>query len=189
MRHPILFLTLALLVLAGAGARAQDGVARAEAGDFAWPNLTDMLTRLIAEVGPPIKVYKLVIDADSKVELWIQDQRQRDFIDRWHYDHGTLRGPTPVKFKEYPSRAALDHHVIELLEIDFPRLPAMLASARKRLDLPTAQVTGIELERGDSSGVISLTDSPIWTFHLATPRHDGRVEFSLKGTVLHVDKD
>lgn len=52
--------------------------ARAEAppaGGYAWPNLTDFLTRLIAGVGPPIKVCKRVMTRRGEVDLWIQDQR------------------------------------------------------------------------------------------------------------------
>jgi len=104
-------------------------------------------------------------------------------------DHGKVEGPIPIKFEHYPSVAALDHHVIELTTIDFPRLPDMLATARAKLGLPDGRVVLIELERGDSSGFISLTDSPIWTFHLDSARHDGRVEFTLGGKVLDVDKD
>jgi len=157
--------------------------------DYAWPNLTDFLKQLVGKVGAPVKVYKLVMDREGKVDLWIQNQARPDLVDSYEYDHGTVEGPIPVKFEHYPSVAALDHHVIELTTIDFPRLPDMLATARTKLGLPDARVVLIELERGDSSGFISLTDSPIWTFHLATPRHDGRVEFTLGGKVLDVDKD
>ena len=157
--------------------------------DYAWPNLTDFLKQLVGKVGPPVKVYKLTMDRDGKVDLWIQDQARPDLIDSYEYDHGAIEGPIPVKFEHYPSVAALDHHVIELTTIDFPRLPDMLASARTKLGLPDGRVVLIELERGDSSGFISLTDSPIWTFHMESARHDGRVEFSLGGKVLDVDKD
>jgi hypothetical protein len=169
------------------------GCASALAGnapaDYAWPDLTDFLKQLIGKVGPPIKVYKLEMDRGGKVDLWIQNQAHPDLIDSWEYDHGTVEGPIPVKFEHYPSVAALDHHVIELTTIDFPRLPTMLATARMKLGLSDARVVSIELERGDSSGFISLADSPIWTFHMENDRHDGRVEFSLKGSVLDVDKD
>ncbi|HEY6941323.1 hypothetical protein [Dokdonella sp.] len=157
--------------------------------DYAWPNLADFLQRLIATVGPPVKVYKLSIDRDGKVDLWIQDRAHPDLVDSWEYDRGRIDGPIPVKFDHYPSVAALDHHVIELTTIDFPRLPAMLATARTKLGLPDARVVSIELERGDSSGFISVTDTPIWTIAVDTPRHDGRVEFDLQGRVLDVDKD
>jgi len=65
----------------------------------------------------------------------------------------------------------------------------MLATARTKLGLPDARVVFIELERGDSSGFISVTDTPIWTIALDSARHDGRVEFDLQGRVLDVDKD
>jgi hypothetical protein len=169
------------------------GCASASAGnapaDYAWPDLTDFLKQLIGKVGPPIKVYKLEMDRGGKVDLWIQNQAHPDLIDSWEYDHGTVEGPIPVTFEHYPSVAALDHHVIELTTIDFPRLPTMLATARMKLGLSDARVVSIELERGDSSGFISLADSPIWTFHMENDRHDGRVEFSLQGSVLDVDKD
>lgn len=157
--------------------------------DYAWPNLTDFLKQLIGKVGAPVKVYKLAMDREGKVDLWIQNQRRPDLVDSYEYDHGAIEGPIPVKFEHYPSVAALDHHVIELTTIDFPRLPAMLDKARAKLGLPDARVATIELERGDSSGFISVTDTPIWTFSLDTPRHDGRVEFDLQGRVLDVDKD
>lgn len=175
-----------LLALGLACATATAGNAPA---DYAWPNLTDFLKQLIAKVGAPVKVYKLEMDRDGKVDLWIQNQAQPDLVDSWEYDHGTVKGPIPVKFTHYPSVEALDHHVIELTTIDFPRLPAMLDKAREKLGLPDARVAFITLERGDSSGFISLTDSPIWTFHLGNARHDGRVEFTLGGKVLDVDKD
>lgn len=178
----ILFMLAFCIV--GASASAQ-----APPADYAWPDLTDFLKQLIGKVGAPVKVYKLEMDRDGKVDLWIQNQAHPDLVDSWEYDHGTVEGPIPVKFDHYPSVAALDHHVIELTTIDFPRLPAMLATARTKLALPDARVVHIKLERGDSSGFISLTDSPIWTFSLDTPRHDGRVEFSLQGSVLDVDKD
>jgi len=179
-------LWVGLFVLATAIASAAEPGAPS---DYAWPNLTDFLKQLVAKVGPPVKVYKLAMDRDGKVDLWIQDQARPDLVDSYEYDHGTVEGPIPIKFEHYPSVAALDHHVIELTTIDFPRLPDMLATARAKLGLPDARVVLVELERGDSSGFISLTDSPIWTFHLATPRHDGRVEFTLGGKVLDVDKD
>ena len=47
----------------------------------------------------------------------------------------------------------------------------------------------IELERGDSHGFLTYSDIPIWTVQIDTPRHDGRVEFSLDGKVLNADKD
>ena len=159
------------------------------ATDYAWPNLTDFLKQLIAKVGPPIKVYKLILDSDGKVDLWIQDQQRRDLVDSYEYEHGTMSEPIPVKFEHYPSIAAVDHHVIELTTIDFQRLPGMLATAKSKLGLPDARVVRIELERGDSHGFLTYSDVPIWTFDLDTPRHDGRVEFSLDGKVLDADKD
>ncbi len=79
--------------------------------------------------------------------------------------------------------------MIELTTIDFPRLPAMLDSAREKLNLPDGRVSFIELERGDSRGKHTYTDIPIWAFRLDAARHDGRVEFDLHGRVLNVDKD
>lgn len=185
------FALLAALACCGAptATPAAAPVATQAVAGFAWPNLTDFLTQLIGRVGPPIKVYRLVIDRDSRVELLIQDQAQPDHIDRWDYEAGQMQGPAPVKFRNYPSQAALDHHVIELLEVDFPRLPAMLEAARTRLKLPDATVVEIRLERGDSGGLIQVTGEAIWTFKLETPRHDGKVEFDLHGRVLHVAKD
>lgn len=178
----ILFLLATCFAVASASAQAPSS-------DYTWPNLTDFLKQLVAKVGAPVMVYKLEMDRDGKVDLWIQNQAHPDRVDSWEYDHGAIEGPIPVKFEHYPSVAALDHHVIELTTIDFPRLPDMLATARAKLGLPDASVATIQLERGDSSGFISLTDSPIWTFHLGNARHDGRVEFSLGGKVLDVDKD
>lgn len=163
--------------------------ADAPPADFAWPNLTDFLKQLIAKVGAPVKVYKLRIDGDGKVDLWIQVQGKPDLVDSYEYDHGAMSEAIPVKFEHYPSVAAVDHHVIELTTIDFQRLPSMLATARAKLKLPDARVSIIELERGDSSGFLTFSDIPIWTFHLSTPRHDGRVELSLDGKVLDADKD
>ncbi len=157
--------------------------------DFAWPNLTDFLGRLTQRVGSPVKVYKLKIDSNGGVDLWIQDQARRDLIDSYEYDHGKISGPIPVKFEHYPTVETLDHHVIELTTIDFPRLPGMLDSAREKLNLPDGHVTFIELERGDSRGKHTYTDIPIWAFRLDAARHDGRVEFDLRGRVLNVDKD
>ncbi|HJT99090.1 MAG TPA: hypothetical protein VJ696_12315 [Rhodanobacteraceae bacterium] len=157
--------------------------------DYAWPNLTDFLKRLVERVGPPIKVYRLTMDRDGKVDLWIQDQNRRDLVDSYEYDHGAITDPIPVKFEHYPSIEALDHHVIELTDIDFQRLPSMLATVRAKLKLPDARVSSIELERGDSHGMLTYSDIPIWTFHVETPRHDGRVELSLDGKVLDADKD
>lgn len=178
-----------ILLLLALGLACASASAETATADYGWPNLTDFLKQLIAKVGAPVKVYKLKMDRDGKVDLWIQNQAQPDLVDSWEYDHGAIKGPTPIKFDHYPSVAVLDHHVIELTTIDFPRLPDMLATARSKLGLADAQVALIQLERGDSSGFISLTDSPIWTFHLETARHDGRVEFSLGGKVLDVDKD
>jgi hypothetical protein len=173
-------------VVACATARAADTNASV---DYTWPNLTDFLEQLVGKVGPPVKVYKLEMDRDGKVDLWVQDQARPDLIDSYEYDHGKVEGPIPVKFDHYPSVDALDHHVIELTTIDFPRLPGMLATARAKLNLPDARVVTIELERGDSHGFLTYSDIPIWTFDVDTPRHDGRVEFDLQGKVLNVDKD
>ncbi len=157
--------------------------------DYAWPNLTDFLKQLIAKVGAPVKVYRLTMDRDGKVDLWIQDQQRRDLVDSYEYEHGAMSEPIPVKFEHYPSIEAVDHHVIELTTIDFQRLPGMLATAKSKLGLPDARVFRIELERGDSHGFLTYSDIPIWTIHIDTPRHDGRVEFSLDGKVLDADKD
>ena len=159
------------------------------ASDFAWPNLADFLKQLIAKIGSPVKVYKLEIDGDGKVDLWIQVRDKPDLVDSYEYDHGVVSPPIPVRFEHYPSVAAVDHHVIELTTIDFQRLPSMLATAKSKLGLPDARVSTIALERGDSSGFLTFSDIPIWTFSLSTPRHDGRVEFSLDGKVLDADKD
>jgi hypothetical protein len=183
-------MTRFLFVFACIVAHAAVGAAEpAPAADYAWPNLTDFFTQLRSRIEPPVKVYKLKLDRDSKVDLWIQDQANPDLVNSYEYDHGKIEGPTPIKFEHYPSVAALDHHVIELTTIDFPRLPGMLASARAKLGLPDARVVTIELERGDSHGVLTYSDIPIWTFDVDTPRHDGRVEFDLQGKVLNVDKD
>jgi len=160
-----------------------------ESADYAWPNLADFFSQLATKIPPPVKVYRLKLDRGSKVDLWIQDQARRDHVDSWEYDHGTIKGPFPVKFDHYPSVGALDHHVIELTTIDFPRLPGMLASVRSKLKMPDARVFLVELERGDSHGALTYADIPIWTFHVDTPRHDGRVEFDLGGKVLNADKD
>lgn len=159
------------------------------AGDYAWPNLTDFLKQLVAKVGPPVKVYRLTMDRDGNVDLWIQDQQRRDLVDSYEYEKGVMSEPIPVKFEHYPSVGAVDHHVIELTTIDFQRLPGMVATAKAKLGLPDARVFRIELERGDSHGFLTYTDVPIWTIHVDTPRHDGRVEFSLDGKVLDADKD
>lgn len=180
------FLWVGVLAFATAVASAAEP---AMSADYAWPNLTDFLKQLVDKVGPPVKVYKIEMDRDGKVDLWIQNQARPDLVDSYEYDHGTIEGPIPIKFEHYPSVAALDHHVIELTTIEFQRLPAMLDQARDKLGLADARVAYIQLERGDSSGFISLTDSPIWTFHLDSARHDGRVEFTLGGKVLDVDKD
>jgi hypothetical protein len=178
-----------LLVFACGIALATARAAAAAGADYAWPNLTDFLQQLIDRVGAPVKIYRLEMDREGKVDLWIQDQGRPDLVDRYAYDHGAMSGPVPVKFSEYPSVAALDHHVIELTTIDFPRLPGMLASARAKLGLPDARVVSIELERGDSQGVLIWSDIPIWTFDVDTPRHDGSVQFDLQGKVLHAEKD
>lgn len=159
------------------------------AADYAWPNLTDFLKQLIAKVGAPIKVYKLSMDRDGKVDLWIQDQQRRDLVDSYEYEHGAISEAMPVKFEHYPSTEAVDRHVIELTTIDFQRLPGMLAAAKAKLGLPDARVSTIELERGDSHGMLTYSHIPIWTFRIDTPRHDGSVEFTLEGKVLDADKD
>jgi len=160
-----------------------------DAADYAWPNLTDFLKQLIAKIGTPVKVYKLKMDRDGKVDLWVQDQQRRDLVDSYEYDHGKMSDPMPVKFEHYPSVEAVDHHAIELTMIDFQRLPAMLAATKAKLGLPDGRVFLIELERGDSHGMLTYSDIPIWTFHVDTPRHDGRVELSVDGKVLDADKD
>jgi hypothetical protein len=157
--------------------------------DYAWPNLTDFLKQLIAKVGAPIKIYRLSMDRDGKVDLWIQDQKRRDLVDSYEYEHGAISEAIPVKFEYYPSIDAVDQHVIELTAIDFQRLPGMLATAKSKLGFPDARVFRIELERGDSHGFLTYSDVPIWTVQIDTPRHDGRVEFSLEGKVLNADKD
>lgn len=169
-----------------AAASAADAPA---AADYTWPNLTDFLKQLIAKVGAPVKVYRLSMDRDGKVDLWIQDQKRRDLVDSYEYEHGTMSEAIPVKFEHYPSIDAVDQHVIELTTIDFQRLPAMLATAKSKLGLPDARVFRIELERGDSHGFLTYSDIPIWTIQIDTPRHDGRVELSLDGKVLNADKD
>jgi hypothetical protein len=184
MMARILWVVLFGLVTAIANA-GEPGVST----DYAWPNLTDFLKQLVGKVGAPVKVYKLTMDRDSKVDLWLQDQARPDLIDSYEYDHGKVSGPVPVKFDHYPSVDALDHHVIELTTIDFPRLPGMLASARAKLALADARVVSIQLERGDSHGFLTYSDIPIWTFDVDTPRHSGRVEFDLQGKVLDADKD
>ena len=157
--------------------------------DYTWPNLTDFFKQLAGRIPAPVKVFRLKLDRDGKVDLWIQDQQQLDHVDSWEYNHGAMRGPIPVKFDHYPTVAALDHHVIELTTIDFPRLPGMLASAREKLRMPDARVSLIELERGDSHGMLTYSGIPIWTFNVDNARHDARVEFDLSGKVLNVDKD
>ena len=184
-----MFLFRLLLCLACAMAVSANAADAPPTSGYDWPNLTDFLKQLIDKVGAPVKVYRLTMDRDGKVDLWIQDQRRRDLVDSYEYEDGAIKGPIPIKFEHYPSVEALDHHVIELTTIDFQRLPAMLATARSKLGLPDGNVFRIELERGDSSGFLTYSDIPIWTFHLDTARHDGRVEFSLDGKVLDADKD
>ena len=179
----LLFAVLSLVTFVAAAADAPP------AGDYAWPNLTDFLKRLIEKVGAPVKIYKLSMDRDGKVDLWIQDQQRRDLVDSYEYENGTMSDAIPIKFEHYPSIEAVDHHVIELTTIDFQRLPSIVATAKQKVGMPDARVSSIELERGDSSGFLTFTDIPIWTIHLDSPRHDGRVELSLDGKVLDADKD
>jgi len=179
----LLFAVLCLVTFVAAAADAPP------AGDYAWPNLTDFLKRLIEKVGAPVKVYKLSMDRDGKVDLWIQDQQRRDLVDSYEYENGTMSDAIPIKFEHYPSIEAVDHHVIELTTIDFQRLPSIVATAKQKVGMPDARVSSIELERGDSHGFLTYSDIPIWTVQIDTPRHDGRVEFSLDGKVLNADKD
>lgn len=165
------------------------GAAAPAANDYVWPNLSDFLRQIIHRLGPPVKVYKLELDGDGKVDLWLQDQARRDLIDSYEYDRGKVSGPFPVKFEHYPTIATLDRHVVELTTIDFQRLPEMLVRARAALNLPDARVSHIDFERGDSGGKHAYRDFPIWTFHMDSPRHDGSVQFDLAGQVLHVDRD
>ena len=179
----LLFVVLAFVTFAAAAADAPP------AGDYAWPNLADFFKRLIEKVGAPVRVYKLSIDRDGKVDLWIQDPQRRDLVDSYEYENGTMSEAIPIKFEHYPSIEAVDHHVIELTTIDFRRLPSIVATAKQKVGMADARVSSIELERGDSHGFLTFTDIPIWTIHLDSPRHDGRVELSLDGKVLDADKD
>jgi hypothetical protein len=175
-------IALALAALVAAPVHGDEGA------DPAWPDLAGCFRQLHGKVGP-IRVYRLEMDRDGVAELWIQDPARPDLVDRYPCANGTLGAATPVKFREYPTVAALDHHVIDPAAIDFARLPGMLASARAKLGLVDARVVTIRLERGDSGGAPTWSGIPIWTFDVETPRHDGRVEFNLQGTVLDVDKD
>jgi hypothetical protein len=174
--------TLLSLVLAGA-------VPAAAAEPYAWPDLERLFAAALAEVGPPLRIFSLELASDGDAELLVQRNERPDLVDRFALADGTLQGPDPVKFDEYPSQLALDYHAIEAGEIDLARLPAMLEATRARLKMPDGAVARITLERGDSDGVLSYQGVPIWEFHLENARHDGYVQFDPHGKVLHVDKD
>lgn len=163
--------------------------ANPENDEYAWPDMSAFVRELVDRVGAPIRVYKVELDSDGNVDLWLQNRERPDLIDSYEYSDAKVNGPIPVKFEHYPSQDALEWHLIDLDRIDFARLPAMLARARKELRLPDAELKGIALERGDSSGLVTVSNVPIWTMRLGDPRHDGSVEFDLGGRVLSVDRD
>lgn len=176
------------LIALALGALVAAPACGAEGADYPWPDLAGCLLQLHDKVGP-IRVYRLEMDRDGVAELWVQDPARPDLVDRYPCTNGSPGGATPVKFREYPTVEALDRHVIDPATIEFARLPDMLASARAKLGLADARVVTIRLERGDSGGALTWSGIPIWTFDVETPRHDGRVEFNLQGSVLDVDKD
>ena len=159
------------------------------AADYAWPNLTDFLKQLIAKVGTPVKVYKLTMDRDGKVDLWIQDQRtprsRRQLRVRARHDERTDPGQVRALPEHRGGRSSRHraHHD------RFPAAAGMLASAKAKLGLPDARVFRIGLERGDSHGILTIRIFRSGRSSIDTPRHDGRVEFSLDGKVLDADKD
>ena len=155
------------LALATAIAQAGEPVPSA---DYAWPNLTDFLKQLVGKVGPPVKVYKLSMDRDGKVDLWIQDQAHPDLIDSYEYDHGKVEGPIPIKFEHYPSVAALDHHVIELTTIDFPRLPDMTAIVDPADQRLLGVFTDGDLRRAVDDDDIDLRTTPVTRLMTAHPK-------------------
>lgn len=154
-----------------------------------WPDFDAAFGALIDRIGTPVRLYDLEFDDDAELEFCVQDVDRPLHVDCWTWVDGKLTGPAPVKWTSEPDVDAIDHHVIDLREVDFNRLPRMLDDARTRTKLPDARLVRVALERGDSSGFLSYTDRPIWTFTIDTPRHDGHVEFDLDGKVLHAKKD
>lgn len=166
-----LFATLALLAL---------GAARAD-GDYAWPDLAGFARQLEQRLDAPLRVFKLELDRDGNADLWLQNPDRPDLIDSYELADGRINGPIPVKFERYPTQETLDFHVIDAARIDFARLPAMLAKARKELRMPEGELTRATLERGENM--------PVWTMRLSDPRHDGTIEFDLGGKVLHAERE
>ena len=74
-------LWVGVFALASVFARAGEAVPSA---DYAWPDLTDFLKQLVGKVGASVKVYKLEMDRDGKVDLWIQNQARPDLVDTLH---------------------------------------------------------------------------------------------------------
>jgi hypothetical protein len=156
---------------------------------YPWPDIAAFLDKLVAKIGTPVKVYSFEMNRKGAAELCVQDQDRPDHVDCYRYESGQMSDRIPVKFETYPSVEAIDFHVIDLAEIDFRMMPELLARGRVELKLPDGDLSRIELERGDSTGFLTYSDIPIWTLNIDTPRHDGRIEFDLRGKVLHAAKD
>lgn len=180
---------IAALALCGLAALAAPGGTGGLRAAESGPDLVPLFDAALADVGPPLRVYRLAVDWRGGAELLVQRNERPDLVDRFTLADGAVSGPSPVKFSEYPTVEAIDFHVIDAREIDLGLLPTLVARAREKLGMPDAAVSRITLERDDSDGFLTVTDVPIWELHLGNRRHDGYVQFDLRGKLLHHAKD
>ena len=155
---------------------------------YALPDLPALFAAAQAEVGAPLRIYRLELGSDGDAELLVQRNDRRDLVDVFRLEDGKIEGPGPVKFDEYPSLAALDYHAINGSEVDLARLPAMIDAARAKAKMPVGRVLRIKLERGDSGGFISYNNVALWSIWLDDERHDADVQLDLRGKVIHVER-
>jgi DNA-directed RNA polymerase subunit RPC12/RpoP len=146
---------------------------------FATPALVK--TKLEERLGKPVMVKDLVL-YPTYARAVAQDPKAKHHLDSYFYRYGNLQDPEPQRLVGSGKRN-VDKLVFSLDEVDFTKIPQLLASASADLAIEQGAVTHVIIERGGFG-----TKAPVVRVYVNGPRDGGYVEYDLRGRRTRVAK-
>lgn len=153
----------------GASAPAADG-------PDLFKDATSVPAKFKEKVGGPTRALEiLVYPAFAKAQ--IQNPNKKLEADEYELRGGSVGDPGPIKWigKE-PTEKDLEFQTFNVDEVDFTKVPQMVADAPAKAEVPGGKVTHMILKRP-----LPFEKEIRWRVYVNGERKDGSVEFDAKG--------
>jgi len=129
--------------------------------------------------GSPVKALHLWV-YPGYIKMQAQDPNKKENVDEYRFN-GSVEDPTPVRLLGKPDQAKLEKNLFSLDDVDFSKLPGLIADAKTRLPYDGAVVSHVIIQR-----VLPLHQDVRFRVYVRGPRRSGSVEYNLTGEVTKV---